>query len=144
MCPSWWNRVPLVFYMPGSSGLTATHSGATCYQRCHVPCTFRNPSVVFYVFYRSRNRVSWLQEAQLPSRSHLSLLPLAIQICQPPYPCAQSHFSFHIHRLDIAEILLLGRQTPKINQSVSHKKEVFFFLWDRLIYWFIDFYKVDR
>ena len=111
VCPRWWNWVPLVWYM-----LTANHSAGPCWERCHVPRTFKNPSVVFD---RSRNLSAPQQEAKLPDSIHLFLV--AIKICRPYYPCVPPLFNFiiiilcsfyqpnHVHRLNVAEILLLWR-----------------------------------
>ena len=80
VCPR-WSGVPRACFMLGSSGhntenLTANHSGATCWEKCRVPHTLKNPSVVFY---RSRNH--W---APARDPTHLPhIFPVAIKICLP-------------------------------------------------------------
>ena len=72
--------VPLVCYMQGLSGynrenLTSNHSGALCWERCHVSHMLKNPAVVFD---RSGNLCAPPQEAKLPDpMSHPFLAHLA-------------------------------------------------------------------
>ena len=61
----------------------------------------------------------------------LFLFPVAIKIRRACYHCVPLHFHFiniqctflhpfHVHRLDLAEILLLWRLTPTINESIDN------------------------
>ena len=90
VCPRWWNRVPLACYMLGSLGhienLTTNYSGPRCWERCHVPRTLKNPSMVFY-------HCTQPQKAKLPDPTHLSLDFIILV--------------FHVHCLNITAILLL-------------------------------------
>ena len=130
----------------GSSGrntenLTANHSGATCWEKCHVPRTLKNPSLVF-----SRIRVHGFsappQETKLPDPTHLSLFQVAIKICRLHYPCVPSHFHFiiilcsfyhplHDHRLNITEYCCPGvKHQQSLNQSINQSinQSMWFFL----------------
>ena len=82
-----------------TENLTANHSGAPCWERCHVPSTLKNPAVVFG---RSRNLWAPPQETKLPNPTHpphlscgnQNLLTL-LSLCPIPFFFISS--SFHVH-----------------------------------------------
>ena len=136
MCPRWLNGAALASYMLGSSGhntenLTANHSGAPCWEKCHVPRTLKNAAVVGLIGCSIGVGASApLQQAKLPnqptppfSSGNLNSLTL-LSLCPHPIfhfiiiSCSFYH-PFHVHRPNIAGILLLGRKTSIINQSIT-------------------------
>ena len=108
--------------MLGSSGhhtenRTTNPSGTTCWERCHVPRTFKNASVV-----SSWSRNLWVRHRRQIARPY-SPLPIS---SGNQNSCISSHILFHNHsififnafyvdHLNIAEILLIGRETPTVN-----------------------------
>ena len=86
VCPKWWNGVPLACCMLGLSSynyktenLAANHSGASCWERCHVPRTLKTPAVVF----------------DCPT---LPIPPIFLWQSKFLDPWVPSHFSFHHHQ----------------------------------------------
>ena len=79
--------------------LTANHNDASCWERCHVSRTLKNPVVVFD---GSRNLCALPQEAKLPDPTHPSFLScdnqhLSTLLSLCPIPFFISSSSFHVH-----------------------------------------------
>ena len=94
---------PLAFYMLGLSGcntdnLTSNHSGALCWERCHIPRMLKNPAVVFD---RNRNLCVPPQGLNCPNLPIPPFSQWQSKFFRPYYPCVPSLFfipsSFHVH-----------------------------------------------
>ena len=119
VCPRWWNGVPLVCNMLGSSGhntenLTTNHSCAMNWERYHM---LKNATVVLFL---SRNHWAVPQEAKiaqpyplLPVSSGNQNLSTPLSLC--PHPIFHFiiisclfFYPFYVHRLDILKYCCTG------------------------------------
>ena len=125
VCPRWLNGAALAFYMLGSSGhntenLTANHSGAPCWEKCHVPRTLKNAAVVGHFGCSIGVGASApLQQAKLPDPTHPSFFQWQSKLVDPiilvSHPifhfiiisCSFYH-PFHVHCPNIAITCCLG------------------------------------
>ena len=99
-----------------TENLTANHSDETGWERRHVRRTLKNPAIGVGTFTLRHRRLNC---PTLPT----PLFLVAIKIGRPYYPCVPSYFSsFHVHPLNIAETLQLGRKTQSINLN-THLSE---------------------
>ena len=107
--------------------LTANHSGAQCWERCHVPRTLKNLlwfSIGVGIFALRNRRLNCPTLPITPFCCGIQSFSILLSLYPIPFFISSSslyvHFliPFHVHLLNIAEILLLWCWTPTINQSI--------------------------
>ena len=125
MCPRRWKGVHLAYYMLGMSdynteNLTENHSGAPCWEICHVSGTLRNPTVVF-----NRSRNLWVppQEAKFPDPTHPSrFLVWQPKFVDPIILVSHPFFSFyhplHVHHAGTSHPSFYSNSTQSTESSI--------------------------